>query len=82
MLEGPGGSTLISGRNAIALKVLRKQIDDGKRKIAIFYGGGHMPDMDKHLRDDFGLVPVETRWLTAWDLKGKKKAKTVEKKAE
>lgn len=80
MLEGPGGSTLISGRNAIALKVLRKQIDAGKRKIAIFYGGGHMPDMDKHLRDDFGLVPVETRWLTAWDLKGKEKAKAAEKK--
>ena len=48
-LEGPAGSTLISGRNKIALDVLRKQIAAGKRKIAIFYGGGHMPDMDKHL---------------------------------
>jgi hypothetical protein len=67
-LEGPKGSTLITGRNKIALDVLRKQIDDGKKKIAVFYGGGHMPDLDKHLRDDFNLVPDETRWLTAWDL--------------
>jgi hypothetical protein len=79
-LEGPDGSTLISGRNAIALNVLREQIDAGKRKIAIFYGGGHMPDMNKHLREDFGLAPIETRWLTAWDLKGKEKAKAAEKK--
>jgi hypothetical protein len=76
-LEGATGSTLISGRNKIALEALQKQIDAGKRKIAIFYGGGHMPDMDKHLRDDFGLTPVETRWLTAWDLKAKEEKKSV-----
>jgi hypothetical protein len=75
-LEGPDGSTLISGRNAIALDVLKKQIAGGKRKIAIFYGGGHMPDLDKHLRADFGLKPGGTRWLTAWDLNDK----AVEKK--
>ena len=74
-LEGPTGSTLISGRNAIALDVLRKQIAAGKRKIAIFYGGGHMPDMDKHLRADFKLIPGEPRWLTAWDLKEKETEK-------
>jgi hypothetical protein len=83
VLEGPDGSTLISGRNKIALEVLRKQIDAGKRKIAIFYGGGHMPDMDKHLRADFNLTPGETRWLTAWDLHDKaaeKKEAETEKK--
>lgn len=68
-LEGPGGSTLISERNKIAVEVLRKQIGKGKKKLAIFYGGGHMPDFDKRLRDQFGLVPLETRWLTAWDLR-------------
>jgi hypothetical protein len=83
VLEGPAGSTLISGRNKIALDVFRKEIGKGKRKIAIFYGGGHMPDMDKRLRADFGLVPVETRWLTAWDLKEKKKdVEKVPKKEE
>jgi hypothetical protein len=64
-----GGTTLISGRNRVALEVLRKQLAAGKQKIAIFYGAGHMPDFQKRLRDDFGMQPVATRWLAAWDLK-------------
>jgi len=68
-LEGPKGSTLISGRNQVAMTVLRKEIAAGKMKIAIFYGAGHMPDFQKRLRDDFGMKPVSTRWLAAWNLK-------------
>jgi hypothetical protein len=75
-LEGKNGSTLIGERNKIALETLRKQIGKGDKKLAIFYGGGHMPDFDKRLRADFGLVPAGTRWLTAWNLK------SVEKPAE
>jgi hypothetical protein len=70
-IEGPKGSALISDRNKVALGVLRKQIAAGKKKIAIFYGAAHMPDFDRQLRDQFGLVPVATRWLVAWDLKDK-----------
>jgi hypothetical protein len=72
-MDGPKGSTLISGRNKVALDVLRKEIASGKNKIAIFYGAGHMPDFLKRLRDEFGLAPVETRWIVAWDLKSKSK---------
>jgi hypothetical protein len=68
-IEGPEGSTLISERNKIALAVLRKEIEAGKRKLAIFYGAGHMPDFQKRLGDDFGLAPAGSRWLKAWDLK-------------
>lgn len=68
-LEGPKGSTLVSQRNKVALAVLRREIAAGKRKIAIFYGAGHMPDLVRRLGDDFGLTPVRTRWLVAWDLK-------------
>jgi hypothetical protein len=67
-LEGPTGSTLISGRNAVAMAVLREQIAAGKRKIAIFYGAAHMPNFQTRLRDDLGLIPVSTRWLVAWKL--------------
>ena len=63
------GSTLLSGRNQVALGVLRKEIAAGKKKIAVFYGAGHMPDLARRLRDGFGLMPVDTRWLTAWNLK-------------
>ena len=72
VLDGPKGSTLISDRNKKALDVLRQQVDAGKKKMAIFYGAGHMPDMEKRLADDFGLRKVETRWLKAWDLVGKR----------
>lgn len=74
VLEGPKGSTLIAERNRVALGVLREQIRAGKQKLAIFYGGAHMPDFERHLRDDFGLVRLSERWLTAWDLKEPGKA--------
>jgi len=67
-LEGPNGSTLITDRNGVALQVLREQLDQGKRKIAIFYGAGHMDDFQKRLEKDFDLMPAHTRWLAAWDL--------------
>jgi hypothetical protein len=81
-LEGPRGSALITGRNQVALDVLRKQIDAGKRKIAVFYGGAHMPDFDKKLRADFRMRPAETRWLAAWDLKEKPEPPVPPKKSK
>lgn len=69
-IEGPKGSAIIADRNAAAIKVLRKQIESGKKKIAIFYGAGHMKDFQTRLRDEFGLAPSTTRWLVAWNLQG------------
>jgi hypothetical protein len=66
---GEDGSTLITDRNAAALRVLRRQIDKGDRRIAIFYGAAHMDDFDRRLREDFALQPRETIWLEAWDLR-------------
>lgn len=69
-LNGPDGSTIITERNAVALEKLREQITAGRRKLAIFYGGGHMPDMHQRLLEDFGLRHERTDWLVAWDLTG------------
>ncbi len=66
---GENGSTLITDRNAAALKVLRRQIGKGDQRIAIFYGAAHMEDFDRRLREDFALQPGETVWLEAWDLR-------------
>lgn len=66
--DGPDGSTIITERNGVALDVLRKQLDEGKRKIAIFYGAGHMADFERRLKADFGMDRADIRWLTAWDL--------------
>jgi len=71
-LQGPDGSTLITERNKKALAVLKKQIDGGKKKIGIFYGAGHFPDMSKRLTDDFGLSPVNEEWVRAWNMEKKK----------
>jgi hypothetical protein len=65
---GPEGTALIEGRNEVALEVLRAQIEAGKKKLGIFYGAGHLTDMDRKLRDQFELKPVHVRWVTAWDL--------------
>lgn len=64
---------LIVDRNAEALKGLQKQLAAGKRKIGIFYGAAHLPDLEKHLVDDFGLKKTKHEWLVAWDLQHAKK---------
>ncbi len=69
LFEGAEGSSLLSGRNDTALKVLREQIDQGKRNIAIFYGAGHMPDLEKKLQRDLGMKLVDERWIRAWNMR-------------
>jgi hypothetical protein len=59
---------LIADRNEAAMKVFQKELAKGKKKIAIFYGAGHMPDFEKRLRLDFGLEKKSVQWLEAWDL--------------
>lgn len=67
-LNGPDGTTIINGRNKKALDVMEQQIDKGKTRLAIFYGAGHLPDMEKRLEGDYGFRARGTKWLTAWDL--------------
>jgi flagellar motor protein MotB len=66
--NGPNGSTIITERNKKALDVLSRELKNGKKKVAIFYGAGHLPDMEERLLKDFGLKKGEVDWLTAWDL--------------
>jgi len=75
VFDPPEGSALITDRNKAAMQVLHKQIEAGKRKIAIFYGGAHMPDFDQRLQKELALKPTSTRWLVAWDLTDKQQAK-------
>jgi hypothetical protein len=66
---GEEGSSLITDRNAAALAVLKSELRQGRRSIAIFYGAAHMDDFDRRLRQQFGMQPEETAWLEAWDLR-------------
>lgn len=69
IFDGPDGSTIITERNKKALQVLAEQIAAGKKTIGIFYGGGHLPDMEQRLVSDFGLKRQGQRWLVAWNLR-------------
>lgn len=60
---------LIKDRNEAAMKVFQKELAQGRKRIAIFYGAAHMPDFEQRLMVDFGLRPAKTRWVTAWDLR-------------
>jgi hypothetical protein len=68
---GEQGSVIISERNKKALGVLQKQLNDGKKRLGIFYGAGHLNDMDERLRADFHVQPVSITWVTAWNLAAK-----------
>jgi len=69
ILAGPEGSSLITERNKVALEVLREQMEAGERRIAIFYGAGHMPDFVERLEAEFGAKRRGTRWFIAWDMR-------------
>lgn len=69
LLEGPGGSVILSERNKHALKVAREEIAAGRRRIAVFFGAGHLPGMEELLVDLMGFEPVgEPQWVTAWTI--------------
>jgi hypothetical protein len=69
---GEQGSSIISERNKKALGVLKKQLANGKKSVGIFYGAGHLNDMDERLRKDFHLEPISITWLDAWNLAEKR----------
>lgn len=66
--DAQGKNTLIKGRNIRAFEVLDEEIESGKKRIAVFYGAGHLPDMADRLEKDFQLQPSTVEWFAAWDL--------------
>jgi hypothetical protein len=63
-----GENTLIKGRNAKAFSILKEELDAGKKKLAVFYGAGHLPDMAERLEQDFEMEFKRVTWMDAWDL--------------
>jgi hypothetical protein len=68
VLDGPGGTAILTERNKRCFEVLEKQLDEGKKRIAIFYGAAHLPDMERRLVGDYGFARSGESWLTAWQL--------------
>lgn len=58
---------IVKSRNKAALSVLSNVVKDGKKKIAIFYGAAHLPDMEARMLAN-GYTRKSDQWLKAWDL--------------
>ena len=67
-LDGPGGSVILTERNKAAIKVLDETVKAGKKKISLFYGAAHMPDLDKRVREMGFKREDKVEWKQAWDL--------------
>lgn len=65
MFGEDSASAIIGARNERAIEVLRGELDDGKRSIAIFYGAAHMRDLENRLLE-LGFSTGETTWVDAW----------------
>lgn len=70
MSIGPTLNTiLVEDRNAACMRVFQRELARGKKRIGVFYGAAHMPDFDRRLREDFGLMRGAATWRTAWDMR-------------
>ena len=61
-------SAVIGARNQRAIDVLKNQLDEGAKRVAVFYGIAHMPDMEQRLVNQLDLVYLDTTWIDAWRL--------------
>lgn len=66
-LFGPDGSVIITERNKAAIAAMTGSMNAGRRKLAIFFGGAHMPDLSSRVRA-MGFTAKSVQWHTAWDL--------------
>ena len=72
------GSVIITERNRKALAVLKERINAGERRLAIFYGAGHMPDLEARVLGEnfldgkFKIERAKLEWLPAWTIVKKK----------
>ena len=60
---------IIGDRNDRVMSVMNKQKANGKSRVAVFYGAGHMADFEKRLVGEYGMELVDINWRNAWDLR-------------
>ncbi|MDJ0812236.1 MAG: hypothetical protein QNJ23_00795 [Woeseiaceae bacterium] len=68
MLGDDSTNAVIGARNQRAVDVLKREIEAGARRIGIFYGVAHMPDIEERLFDQLDLEWESTDWVDAWQL--------------
>jgi hypothetical protein len=68
VLGDDSSNAVIGARNQRAIDVLRREVEAGARRIGIFYGVAHMPDLEERLLDQLGMTWDSTEWVDAWQL--------------
>ncbi|MCA9295898.1 MAG: hypothetical protein KC983_05260, partial [Phycisphaerales bacterium] len=64
------GEVIINERNQVVIDDLKALIANEPeiRSVAIFYGAGHMQDMEQRLIEQLSYEPSEANWLRAIDV--------------
>jgi len=62
-----GDNVIIGDRNIRCLEVLARELGAGRKKVGIFYGAAHYPDMQKRLLEQ-GFTRTGHEWVTAWNV--------------
>ncbi len=67
-LEGDDGTVLVTERNKLVMKKLDEELKMRPlKRVAIFYGGGHMPDLEKRILAQ-GYEKGTVAWADAWTI--------------
>ena len=68
-MEGKDGTVVLGGRNALVVSKVKAVLAGRKqRRIAVFYGGAHMPGIEAALVGDMQAKPAQEEWLAAWTM--------------
>jgi len=61
---------LVQKRNQKVVEDLKAEIErkKGPASVAVFFGAGHMPDLELQLREKLKYKPAEDLWLTAFSV--------------
>ncbi|WAC20111.1 hypothetical protein OVA24_01800 [Luteolibacter sp. SL250] len=62
-----GDNVIIGDRNIRCLEVLARELGAGRKKVGIFYGAAHYPDMQQRLLEQ-GFTRTGHEWVTAWNV--------------
>jgi hypothetical protein len=69
IMEGQDGSVVLSGRNGVVIAKIKEVLARRKqRRIAVFYGGAHMPGIESALVSDMNAKVSGEEWLPAWTM--------------
>ncbi len=63
-----GENVILTDRNAKCMQVIEQQLSAGKKKIGVFYGAAHLPDLERRL-EKIGFKKTKSKWVTAWSVK-------------